>query len=152
MATILQQAKFFNAIPPGVKKDNAAFVSNVLDKQTFLDQGAKGILFLIQLGVTDKALAVLKVMQSDTKSTSTALGGTPTQVKDVTVKPSATDDGGLFGVYLPLAKWVERFLALESTAGDGTTGTYMSALAIADFQGDGAATAAALGLTSLEIA
>lgn len=149
---ILNLIKAFNAIPPGVIKDNAAYVANVIDRNDFCPQGAKGVLFIVQLGVTDKALAALIVKQSDTKTDGVTLGGTPTTVYDVVTKPTATQDGGLFFYYIPAHKWTERYLQLQATAGNGTAGTYLNALAIADHEGDGAITADALGITALEIA
>lgn len=148
---LLTTTKFFNAIPPAVIKDNAAYTSYVLDKQTFLPTGAKGVLFVASLGATDIAPAVFKVQQAAAASDTTTLT-TPSDVKDVTTKPAATDDNGLFGIYVPISKWTQRYLQLAATAGNGTNGTYLSAIAIADMEGDGAITADALGLTSLEIA
>lgn len=149
---ILNQVKFFNAIPPGVIKDDAAFVSNVIDKAELLPQDAKGILFVVQLGATDIAAAVLKVMESDTETNATTLGGTPAEVHDVTTKPGADDDNGLFLIYVPMSAWTEQYLQIQATAGDGTAGTYLSALAIVDAPGASGPTAALLGASSLEIA
>lgn len=149
---LLNQIKVFNAIPPGIIKDDAVYVSNVLDKNVLLDQGAKGVLFVTLLGAMDIALAVLKVMESDTKTNGTTLGGSPTAVKAVATLPSATSDGGLALIYVPMAKWVEQFLQLQATAGDGTVGGYLAALAIADMAGDGEASIAGLNAISLDIA
>jgi len=149
---LLNQIREWNAIPPGVIKDDAAFTSYVIDKQTFLPQGARALLFRIQLGATDVALDTLKVMQSDTEGTATALGGSPTEVHDFTVKPGAGDDNGLWYVWVPLSVWTMRFCQLQVTAGDGTNGTYLAATALTDLSGDGAATAASLGVDNLEIA
>jgi len=125
----LQNTKIFSAIPPGVIKDNAAFVSNVLDKRDF--PGADYIEFVGVIGATDVAMAVLKVMESDTKTDATTLGGTPTLVKDSTTKPTATDDDKVFVFGIDLRKSRERFLQIQGTAGDGTSGTYLAAVAIA---------------------
>lgn len=150
---ILNRSKFFNAIPPTAIKDNAAFVSNVIDKAVDVPHDAKGVLFVISLGVTDIALAALKVQQSDTQSTATALGGTPTDVVDAADKPSATDDGGIALIYVPMSKWTEQYLQLQATAGDGAAGTFLAAIAIFDEPGvvetDDLTT---LGAISLDIA
>ena len=61
-----------NAIPPGVIKDDAAFVSLVIDKQDL--PGCDYLEFVIGLGATDVAMAVLKVMESATKTNDTTLG------------------------------------------------------------------------------
>ncbi len=149
---IMNLTKFFNAIPPGVIKDNAPFVSNVIDRQADVPTDAKGVLFVVQLGATDVAASVLRVQQSDTKTDATTLGGSPTTVHDFATKPGANDDNALFGVYVPTSKWTERYLQLQATAGDGTTGTYLSALAVFDQPGTTGTTAADLGLTVVEVA
>lgn len=149
---ILNTSKWFNAIPPGVIKDNAAFVSNVLDKQTDVPQDAKGVLLIFQFGATDIAMAVQKIMQSDTETNATTLGGVPTAVHDFTTKAGAGDDNGLFGVYIPMSKWTERYLQAQGTAGNGTNGTYLSCLAVFDHPGSSGVTAADLGMTVVEVA
>jgi hypothetical protein len=149
---LLNGIKLFNSIPPGVIKDNAAFVSNVIDRQSLIDTDARGVLFVVQLGATDVAMAVLKVMESSEKTNDTTLGGTPAAVHDVATKPSATDDEGIFAIYVPMSAWSERYLQLQATAGDGTAGTYMSALALLDLPGTSGPTAALLNASGLEIA
>lgn len=148
----LTRNKFFNAIPPGVIKDNAAYVSNVIDKLD-VPNDCKGVLFLATLGATDITMAVLKVMQSDTETNPTTLGGTPELVKDTTTKPTPTDDNGIVGIYVPMSKWTEQFLQLQATAGNGTAGTYLSAIAIFDDVGlTDISDVSSLGLTYLDIA
>lgn len=148
---ILNAIKCFNAIPPGAIKDNAAFTSNVLDKAELIPQDAKGVLFLVQLGATDIAMAALKVMQSDTLTNGTTLGGSPAEVHDVVTKPGEDDDNGLFAIYVPIAKWTERYLQLQASAGNGSAGTYLSALAIVDLPGASGPVAELLGVNSVEI-
>jgi len=148
---LLNLSKFFNAIPPAAIKDDAAFASRVIDRADFMPSDAKGVLFIVQLGATDIAAAVLRVQESDTQSDATTLGGTPATIKDVTTKPGADDDNGLFGVYINAEEWQERYLQIQATAGDGSAGTFLTALAIADHPGNNEVTAAGLGLTSLEI-
>lgn len=146
---LINTTRLFNAIPPGVIKDDAAFVANVLDLADFVPSGAAGIAFVVNLGAIDAAVATLKVMESDTETDSTTLGGTPVEVHDVTTKPGATDDNGIFVIYVPLTAARQRYLQLQATAGDGAAGTYLSAIAIADMAGQDDGT---MGATSLEIA
>ncbi len=150
--TILNNTKYFNAIPPTAIKDDAAFVSNVLDKATDIPHDAKGVLFVVQLGATDIALAALKVQQSDTETDATTLGGAPTDVVDAASKPGADDDGGVALIYVPIESWTEQYLQLQATAGDGTAGTFLSAIAIFDCPGVSGANATDLGAISLDIA
>jgi hypothetical protein len=149
---LLNTTKFFNALPPGVIKDDAAFVSNVLDKASVIPNDAKGVLFVCQLGTIDATAAVFRFMESDTQTNATTLGGTPAAVHDVTAKPGDADDNGIVLVYVPLSAWTEQYGQFQATAGDGAAGTYLSVLAIVDAPGDGAPTAAGLGVTTLEVA
>lgn len=149
---LLTSTKFAQAIEPGVIQDNAAFTSNVIDRASFLPTGAKGVLFVVAVGSIDAAASVFKVVQSDTKTNDTTLGGTPSDVHDVTTKPGASDDSGIWLVYVPWAAWENRYLQLQVTAGDGASGTYLSAIAIADMPGTTQAEATALGASVLEIA
>lgn len=146
----LQSTKVFNAIPPAAIKDNAAFSSLVLDKQDF--PGADYLEFLGALGATDVAMSVLKVMESDTKTDSTTLGGTPTLVKDSTTKPSATNDNTVFAFGIDLRKSRQRYLQLQATAGDGTSGTFLAAIAIARRLSEASSLAADRGLLFAEYA
>jgi len=128
MANELSETRMAVAIAPGAVKDNAAFTSNVIDKLDF--PGADYIEFVGVLGATDVSMAVLKVMESDTKTNDTTLGGTPALVKDATTKPGPTDDNKVFVFGIDLRASRQRYLQLQATAGDGTTGTYLSAIAI----------------------
>ena len=149
MATLLNRIKPKIAISPALV-DNAAFTANVLDKQDF--DNAKGVLFLVATGTMDAALTALKVEHSDTKTNDTTLGGTPTELIDVTAKPSATDDDEIVEVYVPMSQWTERYLQLQATAADGTNGVNLCVLALADLEGDLAPTAASHGVEAIEIA
>ncbi len=121
----LQQTIVRAAIPPGAIKDNAAFVSNVIDRNDFA--GCSYIEFHGILGTIDETMAVCKVMESDTKTDATTLGGTPAVVKDVTTKPGSSDGGKTFIVGVDLRKPRQRYLQLQGTAGNGAAGTYLAA-------------------------
>ncbi len=126
---MLQETKVFSVIPPTAIKDNAAFVSTVIDKNDL--DGADYLEFIGHLGATDIEMSVLRVMESDTLTNATTLGGTPTLVKDSTTKPGADDDNKVFVFGLDLSKSRARYLQLQATAGDGTAGSFLSAIAIA---------------------
>ncbi len=116
--------KVFNAIPPAAIKDDADFVSNVIDTVDVAYGEFEGL-----LGATDIAMATLKVMESETMTDATTLGGTPTEVLDVPTKPGAGDDNKPFviGINFTAAKR-KRYIQLQAKAGNGSTGTFLSAV------------------------
>lgn len=126
----IQSIKPFNAIPPGVIKDDAAFTSYVID--TAVAGGAKTLAFAILLGTIDADIATLKVMQSDTKTNDTTLGGTPDEVVDVldTITPGDANDNAVGVLQVNLQGPHKRYMQLQATAGDGAAGTYLAAFAM----------------------
>ena len=142
----LQTTKVFNAIPPGVIKDNAAFVSNVIDTA-----GISYGEFHTALGALDIAAAVFKVQESDTKTNDTTLGGTPADVVDVTTKPAATDDNGIFITGIDLTnKSRKRYIQLQVTGGDGSAGTYLASQFVACVDGLSSNAAADRGAVAVQ--
>ncbi|MEM6392516.1 MAG: hypothetical protein AAF797_07065 [Planctomycetota bacterium] len=125
---------YLNAIPPAEIKDDAAFVSNVIDLGTVQAAGADRLVFFVQLGSIDADLSVLKLVESDTLTNATTLGGTPADVLDaldqLTAAPGAADDSKLIRVELDLGSPRKRYVQLQATAGNGAAGTYLSALAV----------------------
>lgn len=125
----LQQTIIKPAIPPAAIKDDAAFSSLVIDRNDF--PGCNYIEFVGQIGATDIALAALKVVESDTKTNSTTLGGTPADVDAADTLPGADDDNKTFVFGIDLSNGSrQRYLQLQATAGNGTAGTFLSAIAI----------------------
>jgi hypothetical protein len=122
-----QAVRYFNITPPAAIVDNADYTTNVIDTV------ANGVKFdyltiVVQLGATDIAMTALKMQQSDASASGFAditgtVGGT-----DFTL-PSATDDNG-FVVFNIDLRGKKRYFDLVATAGNGTTGTFMSAMAI----------------------
>lgn len=115
------------AIPPGVIKDDADFVARTIDMA--LAGGAQAAVFTVNIGSIDADLAVLKVMESETATDATTLGGTPSLVVDAlaTVVPGANDDNKLVHIIVDLKNRRKRFLQLQAKAGNGAAGTYLSA-------------------------
>ena len=124
----LQHTKKGIAIAPGVIKDDADFTSNVIDTA-----GMSYIEIDAIIGSIDADAATLKLMESDIKTDANTLGGVPTEVKDATTKPGASDDNKIwtFGVDL-VNKVHKRFMLLQAKAGDGAAGTYLAASYQAD--------------------
>jgi len=131
----LQNLKALNISPPKAIVDNAAWTTNVIDTLGFTE-----LLVIVALGAMDIAMAVLKMQESDTKTDATTLSsgadvtgliyGTSAGIDGVaSTLPSATDDNKLFAFSINL-RGRKRYLQLASTGGDGSAGTYLSALAI----------------------
>lgn len=120
-------SKVVEAIPPGVIKDNAAFVVVAIDTIGF-----DLCVIDVNIGVTDKALAVFTVTESETS------GGVYTAVSDMdgdtdidgttAVLPIKTNDNKIWR-FIVDCRYRKRFLKVNATAGDGTAGTYLAALA-----------------------
>lgn len=111
---------------PGAIVDNATLTTNVIDTIGF-----DRLEIYVLLGATDIAMSALKLQESDTKSSATALtsgadisgtvGGT-----DFTL-PSATDDNGIFVFDLNLVNNArKRYIDVTATGGDGTAGAYIT--------------------------
>ena len=126
---MIQTTKIIPAIAPAAIVDSAAFTSNVIDLNLF--DGAGYIEFVGQLGSIDATMPVLRVMESDTADDATTPGGTPTEVIDAAVKPTAANDGRAFVLGVDLRAPRGRYLQLQATAGNGAAGTYLAAWAVA---------------------
>lgn len=154
----IQNVKFVNVIPPGVVVDNAAYTSTVVDTA-----GYDSVAFVVSTGFTDVALATLKVQESDAITDSVTLSsgsdvtglvwGTSTNPDTGTTSalPTGTDDNKTFVAYVD-TRARKRYLQLQATAGNGTTGTYLAASAILGKAGEGQYNATTRGLGSNLIA
>lgn len=153
-----QMSKVVLCIPPGVVVDNAAYTSTVIDTAGF-DQCT----IYVTTGFTDIALAALKVQEADAATSATALTsgadvsglvwGTSLLPNSSTTSslPSASDDNKVFAAFINTSTR-KRYLQIQATAGDGTTGTYLSAIAILSKAGQGPYDATTRGLGSNLIA
>jgi hypothetical protein len=86
------------------------------------------------VGATDIAMAALKLQTSDTDSSyadlTGAIFGTSTNIDGSTsALPTATDDNKVFVIEVDL-RGKKRYFDLVATAGNGTAGTYFSAVAV----------------------
>lgn len=126
----LQKLKIHRFFNPQAIKDNAAWTSTCLDTAA-LD----GVWVVVTFGAMDIAMAGLKVQESDTLSSATALSsGTDITGADFSVSPltlpSATADDTSVAVYIPVVGARKRYFNVIATAGDGAAGTYAAAFAI----------------------
>jgi hypothetical protein len=130
----LQNTKVVNAVIPVAIVNNASIVGQVIDTLGFTECKID-----LQLGATDIAMSALKVQESDTKASATALTsgadvtglvfGTSNGIDgNASVLPSATDDNKVFTFDIPL-RGRKRYLLVAGTFGSGSAGGYMSGVA-----------------------
>lgn len=140
-----QKCKFVAITPPGAIKDNADFGTTEVDTLGF-----DAMLLVVLLGATDIAMAALKVTESDTSGSGHAdvtglVWGTSTNIAGATsALPSATDDNKFQIAHIDLRKR-KRYIDLTATAGNGTNGTYLTAIAMLYKADDAPMTAAERG-------
>lgn len=126
----IQRAKFVQVIAPAAIVDNAAFTTEVIDT---LDYDYATIVF--NLGATDIAMGALKVQESDSSGSGFAdidgldMDGDTDLDGNTAALPGATDDDNLVVFQVDL-RGRKRYLDLSATAGNGSTGTFGSAVAI----------------------
>lgn len=147
-----QECKYVSIINPAAIVDNASYTTAVIDTA-----GYDHCTILVQIGAIDIAMAALKIQESEASdmtgaaditgavygtSTLPALDGGATSAL-----PSATDDNKLFAFHLNLQGRM-RYLDLIATAGDGTAGTFATAIAILSRPSTAPTTAAGRGLAA----
>lgn len=131
MSNPLQDTKFVNLVPPVAIKDNTGWTTTEVDTL-----GYDYATFVINLGATDIAMAALKLTETDTSGCSGsdvtgAIFGTSADIAGTTsALPTAADDGDIFVIEVKLGGSRKRYLDLTATAGNGTTGTYLSGICI----------------------
>jgi hypothetical protein len=127
---VLQQTKFVAVIPPVAIKDNASWTEVEIDCKDY-----DWLTVIVALGVTDIAMVALKMQETDATGSGEAditglIWGTSADIAGATsTLPSADDDGKIFVFEVDLRKR-KRFLSLVATAGDGSAGTFLSAVGI----------------------
>lgn len=126
----LQNYKLINVTPPAAILDNASATTTEVDTK-----GWNHARYILSLGATDIAMAALYLTESDATG-SGHVEIAATDFSDATQSdidgtalglPSATDDNKIIVIDLQL-EGRKRFLDLVATAGDGTAGTYLSAI------------------------
>jgi len=121
-------AKYLEVIAPAAIKDDGAYTTVEIDTLGF-DYAE----VIFHIGATDIAIATLAMQQSSTSGNGFAditglIVGTSADIDGTTtVLPSATDDNTLVIFQIDLRD-KERYLDLSATAGDGTAGTFASAI------------------------
>lgn len=126
-AAHIENFKLVSVTPPAAIVDNAAFTTAEVDTK-----GWDHARFIVYIGATDIAAAALQVTESDTTGSghvaiTGTVFGTATDIDgNTTALPSATDDNTFVVIDIDL-RGRKRFLDLNLTAGDGTTGTFAAA-------------------------
>jgi hypothetical protein len=124
-----QNSKYVLVTPPAAILDNTSATTNSIDTL-----GYDYLQVVCLVGATDIAMAALKLQTSDTDSSyadlTGAIFGTSTNIDGSTsALPTATDDNKVFVIEVDL-RGKKRYFDLVATAGNGTAGTYFSAVAV----------------------
>jgi len=126
----LQNMKLVNLTPPAAIIDDSAVTVAELDTK-----GYDYCTIVCILGATDVAMTALKVTESDTSGSGHAdvtglVVGTSDNIDgDTSALPSADDDDS-FQVFEIDLRGRKRYLDVSATVGDGSTGTYITIIAI----------------------
>ncbi len=115
--------KYVAITPPAAIVDNAAFTTAAVDTKGF-----KHLTIVAQFGALDIAPASASIRHSDASNMGSpatlATGGTDFALA------TASDSDNLFHVFEIDLLGKKRYIDFEITGGDGTSGTYLSVLAI----------------------
>lgn len=134
-----QEVKYLEVIAPQAIKDDASWTTSQIDTLGF-----DYCTVLVHIGATDIAMAALKIQESDTDGSNFSdvtglIYGTSTNTDGSTSTLPAADADNTFAVFQIDLRGRKRYLDLVATAGDGTSGTYASAVAILERAKDGPA-------------
>jgi hypothetical protein len=122
----LQSVKVVQITPPGAIVDNAAFTTATLDTRGFGE-----VLFIVNIGALDIAIAALKLQESDASNMASAtdITGADFSVSPLTL-PIDTADNTNIQIHVRLGANRKRYMDISVTGGDGSAGSYVSILAI----------------------
>lgn len=133
-----QDQKIVLVTPPGAIVDNAALATAAIDTKGFDHCD-----IYVLLGATDIALAALKLRESDDDTTYADVAGGDFSAAGTL--PSATADNTVVGWHVNLLG-KKRYLDVSATGGDGTTGAYITIVAVLSRAKQSPNTAAKRGL------
>lgn len=129
---VLDNYKLVNVTPPAAILDDASASTTEVDTK-----GWNHARFIVALGASDIALAALHVTESDATGTGHVeidetdfSDATQTDIEGTALAlPAADADNKLYVIDIQL-EGRKRYLDLVATAGNGSTGTYVSAICI----------------------
>lgn len=116
-----------NVTPPGAILDNTSPTTIAVDTQ-----GCDWVHFLVYIGATDIAMAAFSVSESNTLTDANTLtsGTAVTDANFTAGLPGAGSDNTLWIISVPITGSRGRYLDMTLTAGDGSAGSYITALAL----------------------
>lgn len=119
------QGKYVSITPPAAIKDNDSYTTSEIDTL-----GWDYLEIIVYLGATDVDMTALKVTESDTSGSShTDITGLVTSGTTGDERLPQEEDGNKFWVFNIDLRGRKRYIDLVATAGNGTNGTYLAALA-----------------------
>lgn len=128
MHAAIENFKLVSVTPPAAIVDNAAFTTAEVDTK-----GWDHARFIVYIGATDIAMAALQVTESDTTGANhvaiagTVFGTAADIEGNTTALPTDEADNTFVVIDIDL-RGRKRFLDLNMTAGNGSTGTFAAAL------------------------
>lgn len=126
----MQHVEYKPVIDPAAIVDNSSWSTNEIDTK-----GYDYATIIFHYGTSDIALAALSVTESDTSAsghtnvTGLIVGTSDNIDGDTSSLPGASDDDSMVVFEIDL-RARDRYLDMTATAGDGTSGTYASAICI----------------------
>lgn len=117
-------SKIVKITSPAAIVDNAAFTTDTIDTLGF-----KFLRIIVLFGAMDIGMVALKVQESDASNMSGAADISGTSGGADFTLPSATSDDTVFVFNIQLKGNRKRYIDLNATGGDGSAGTYMTAIA-----------------------
>lgn len=130
MPNEMQQTKYVTMIGPQAIKDDGSWTTTEVDTE-----GYDYATIVFHYGTSDIAMAALAITESDSTGsghsnvTGLVVGTSENTDGDTTSLPAADDDDG-FVVFEIDLKARKRYLDMTATAGDGSSGSYASAMCI----------------------
>lgn len=131
-----QNCRIVEATPPAVKVNNGVVTVNPVDT---IYNGVKfdAVTWLIVFGAMDVAATVLKAQESNVSNSGfadvpgAAFGGTSNDgVTANPALPGASDGNHIFAIHLAASGTRKRYQTLSITIGNGSTGDFVTVLAI----------------------
>jgi len=132
--------------PPAAIVDDNAFTTTAIDTKGFAH-----LRILVHFGAMDIAMAALKATESEASDMTGATDITGTVGGTDFTLPVDTKDNTFGAININLTGGRKRYIDLVATGGNGTAGTYMTAVAILSRPQEGANSATERGLAAFEV-
>lgn len=133
----VQKLSWHRCVAPQAIVDDASWTCYAVDTN-----GCKAIHCLVHLGATDIAMVALKIQEAEALSSATALNSGADITGATFTAPTDTADNTFLLCTIPVTGARMRYFNLVATAGDGSTGTYLTAIWIKESKDEAPGTAA----------